>query len=60
MHGKQGAAHWLPLVFGPAFAMERMPGPVWLSLKFSSANLQRSMLSHPAQSANLAMIVHHM
>merc|ERR1740117_563010 len=27
-----------PLVFGPALAMERSPGPVCLSLKFSSAN----------------------
>ena len=27
-----------PLVFGPALAMERIPGPVCLSLKFSSAN----------------------
>ena len=23
-----------PLVLGPAFAMDRMPGPVWVSLKF--------------------------
>merc|ERR1712085_142517 len=28
-----------PLVPGPAFAMERIPGPVCLSWKFSSANL---------------------
>lgn len=28
-----------PLVFGPALAMERMPGPVCVSVKFSSANL---------------------
>ena len=27
-----------PFVFGPALAIERMPGPVCLSLKFSSAN----------------------
>ena len=27
-----------PLVFGPALAMLRMPGPVCFSLKFSSAN----------------------
>merc|ERR1711920_491363 len=27
-----------PFVFGPAFAMERMPGPVCFSVKFSSAN----------------------
>merc|ERR1719482_1391041 len=28
-----------PFVFGPALAMLKMPGPVCLSLKFSSANL---------------------
>merc|ERR1712050_564220 len=28
-----------PLVLGPALAIERMPGPVCLSVKFSSANL---------------------
>merc|ERR1740130_2676256 len=28
-----------PLVPGPAFAMDRIPGPVCLSWKFSSANL---------------------
>ena len=28
-----------PLVPGPALAMERVPGPVCLSEKFSSANL---------------------
>ena len=28
-----------PFVFGPAFAMERTPGPVCFSVKFSSANL---------------------
>merc|ERR1712203_1284288 len=28
-----------PFVFGPALAMERMPGPVCLRVKFSSANL---------------------
>ena len=27
------------MVLGPALAMERMPGPVCLSWKFSSANL---------------------
>merc|ERR1719478_1731516 len=27
-----------PFVFGPAFAMDRTPGPVCLCLKFSSAN----------------------
>ena len=27
-----------PLVPGPALAIERMPGPVCLSVKFSSAN----------------------
>merc|ERR1711879_396363 len=31
--------NWEPLVFGPAFAMERMPGPVCFRVKFSSANL---------------------
>merc|ERR1719247_41405 len=28
-----------PLVFGPAFAMLKVPGPSCFSLKFSSANL---------------------
>ena len=28
-----------PLVEGPALAMDRIPGPTWRSLKFSSANL---------------------
>jgi hypothetical protein len=28
-----------PLVLGPALAIERMPGPVCLWMKFSSANL---------------------
>jgi hypothetical protein len=28
-----------PLVLGPALAMERMPGPVCLRVKFSSGNL---------------------
>eukprot|EP00409_Alexandrium_fundyense_P003343 CAMPEP_0185903476 /NCGR_PEP_ID=MMETSP0196C-20130402/2726_1 /TAXON_ID=2932 /ORGANISM="Alexandrium fundyense, Strain CCMP1719" /LENGTH=97 /DNA_ID=CAMNT_0028622539 /DNA_START=128 /DNA_END=421 /DNA_ORIENTATION=+ len=32
--------NWEPLVLGPAFAMERMPGPVCLSVKFSSANFE--------------------
>lgn len=31
--------NWLPLVLGPAFAMESIPGSVWVSLKFSSSNL---------------------
>ena len=30
--------NWDPLVLGPAFAMESMPGPVCFSWKFSSAN----------------------
>ena len=30
--------NWEPLVPGPALAIERMPGPVCFSLKFSSAN----------------------
>lgn len=30
--------NWEPLVLGPALAMERTPGPVCLSVKFSSAN----------------------
>ena len=34
-----GASHWEPFVPGPALAMDRMPGPVCLSLKFSSSNL---------------------
>ena len=38
----EGGAHRKncePLVPGPALAMERVPGPVCLSEKFSSANL---------------------
>ena len=31
--------NWEPLVFGPALAMDRVPGPVCFSLKFSSSNL---------------------
>ena len=31
--------NWEPLVPGPALAMERIPGPVCLSWKFSSSNL---------------------
>lgn len=31
--------NWLPLVLGPAFAIESIPGSVWVSLKFSSSNL---------------------
>ncbi|ELK28063.1 hypothetical protein MDA_GLEAN10010002 [Myotis davidii] len=30
--------NWEPLVFGPAFAMDKMPGPVCFRLKFSSSN----------------------
>ena len=30
--------NWEPLVPGPALAMERIPGPVCLRLKFSSSN----------------------
>ena len=30
--------NWLPLVPGPALAIERTPGPVCLRVKFSSAN----------------------
>ena len=30
--------NWLPLVPGPALAIESTPGPVCLSLKFSSSN----------------------
>ncbi|KAH9877028.1 hypothetical protein IAQ61_002389 [Plenodomus lingam] len=30
--------NWDPLVPGPALAMERIPGPVCLRLKFSSSN----------------------
>ena len=29
-----------PFVFGPAFAMERIPGPSCLSVKFSSGNVR--------------------
>jgi len=31
--------NWEPLVSGPAFAMESVPGVAWVSAKFSSANL---------------------
>merc|ERR1719230_1534087 len=31
--------NWEPLVLGPAFAIDRMPGPVCFKLKFSSLNL---------------------
>lgn len=34
-----------PFVFGPLFAMERMPGPSCFSLKFSSAVLQTCMIT---------------
>ena len=37
--GAASAFTWLPLVLGPALAMDRMPGPVCLNLKFSSGNL---------------------
>lgn len=30
--------NWAPFVFGPAFAIDSTPGPVCLSLKFSSSN----------------------
>merc|ERR1719221_2209248 len=36
-----------PLVFGPAFAIERMPGPVCLRVKFSSANFAPYIDSPP-------------
>lgn len=31
--------NWDPLVLGPALAMDRTPGPVCVSWKFSSSNL---------------------
>lgn len=31
--------NWDPLVFGPAFAMDRIPCPVCFKMKFSSSNL---------------------
>lgn len=30
--------NWEPFVFGPAFAMDKMPGPVCFRMKFSSSN----------------------
>ena len=36
--------NWDPLVLGPAFAMERIPGPVCFREKFSSANLHKFRL----------------
>lgn len=44
------APHWLPFVLGPALAMDRTPGPRWLSVKFSSANL-RGARGHHSTSA---------
>ena len=35
--------NWDPLVLGPALAMDRIPGPVCFSWKFSSANLGRKI-----------------
>merc|ERR1719397_244884 len=35
--------NWLPLVLGPALAMERIPGPVCFRVKFSSGNLLPKM-----------------
>ena len=32
--------NWLPFVFGPAFAIDSVPGPPCLMEKFSSANLE--------------------
>ena len=31
--------NWDPLVLGPALAIDKIPGPVCLSWKFSSSNL---------------------
>merc|ERR1719229_1238234 len=31
--------NWEPFVFGPAFAIDKIPGPVCFRVKFSSANL---------------------
>lgn len=31
--------NWEPLVLGPALAMDRIPAPVCVKLKFSSSNL---------------------
>ena len=30
--------NWEPFVLGPAFAMDKMPGPVCFRMKFSSSN----------------------
>eukprot|EP00237_Pycnococcus_provasolii_P014941 CAMPEP_0205947938 /NCGR_PEP_ID=MMETSP1459-20131121/320_1 /ASSEMBLY_ACC=CAM_ASM_001120 /TAXON_ID=41880 /ORGANISM="Pycnococcus provasolii, Strain RCC931" /LENGTH=187 /DNA_ID=CAMNT_0053319097 /DNA_START=27 /DNA_END=591 /DNA_ORIENTATION=- len=32
--------NWLPFVFGPAFAMDRIPDPVCFKVKFSSSNVR--------------------
>merc|ERR1719217_1871665 len=42
--------NWDPFVLGPAFAMERRPGVVCLSLKFSSGNIGPYMDSPPVPS----------
>ena len=42
--------NWQPLVPGPLFAMERIPGPSCFSLKFSSANIGPYMLNEPVPS----------
>merc|ERR1711920_578475 len=32
--------NWEPLVLGPALAIDKIPGPVCLRVKFSSANFE--------------------
>merc|ERR1719245_811089 len=39
--------NWEPFVFGPALAIERIPGPVCFSVKFSSANFDPYIDSPP-------------
>ena len=36
--GSADKKNWEPFVFGPAFAMDKMPGPVCFRMKFSSSN----------------------
>lgn len=46
---------WEPLVLGPAFAMERTPGPRWLKMKFSSSNLYHDERRHAHYSGGHAL-----
>lgn len=47
----ESSTHWLPLVWGPALAMESSPGRSCFSVKPSSSNFSPYMLSPPLHSA---------